>query len=136
MSIQSYRDVPLPFDTEFADRESKVRILAVVANDWACHVIGYTYYDDPLTSCSQVLEWDENGIFGGGGYPSMNLAPPPGQVEARAAAMRAEIEEIDARLAAHPNAPAEWTDRDMARRRSLEEAVEKLAAPHIWGEAA
>lgn len=136
MTIKTYKDVTFPFDTEISGGTAKVRLLACVSNDYSTKLVGYTYYGDPETDCSQALEWDENGIFGGGAHPSMNLAPPPGAVEGLLAAMNAEIAEIRQRLDANPNAPEAWRSADERRLRSLEGAVANLAAPHIWGQAA
>ncbi len=133
MTIRTYKDVTFPFDTEFVDGLGKVRLLAAVVNDYAAHIIGYSCYGDPLTSCSQVLEWDENGIFGGGGYPTMNLVPPPGVVADRQAALEGEIVEIRHRLNSNPDAPEAWRSRDERQLAALERQLAKLSAPHIWG---
>lgn len=137
MTIKTYRDVTFPFDTEISDGHAKVRLLAAVCNEYNTHIIGYIYYgDDPATSCSQVLEWDENGIFGGGQYPSMDLVPPPSAVEGRLAAINAELAELQKRLDDNPDAPEAWRSADERKIRGLKENLANLAAPHIWGWAA
>lgn len=134
MDIQTYRDVTFPFDTAFANDHGKVRLLAAVVNDYATLIIGYSYYgDDPETSCSQVLDWDENGVFAGGEHPSMNLVPPPGQIEGKRAALSAEIGEIRQRLDENPDAPKAWRSRDEHRLAELERSLVNVEARHIWG---
>lgn len=132
MSIQSYKDVSFPFDTEFANDGGKIRLLACVSNDYATHIIGYSYYDDPLTNCSQVLEWDENGKFGVGQYPTMDLVPPPGAVESQLQALEAEIAEIRQRLDENPDAPEAWRSGDERRLGELQRKAANISAPHIW----
>lgn len=136
MTIQTYADVTFPFDTEYADGHCKIRLLAAVVNDYATHIIGYTYYDDPTTSCSQVLEWDENGVFAQGRYPDMDLVPPPGVIESRIRTLNEEVAAIRQRLAENPNAPEAWRAGDESRLESLERQLAKLTAPHIWDRAA
>lgn len=136
--MKTYKDVQFPFDTEMVGGTPKVRLLAAVCNDYATHIIGYTYYgDDPNTECSQVLEWDENGVFSTQpGMESMALVLPPGAVEARIASVEAEMVEIRQRLADNPDAPEAWRSRDEAQLRKLEGVTDKLRAPHIWNRAA
>lgn len=132
MTIQTYKDVTFPFDTEFADGAGKARLLAFIGDK----LIGYSYYGDPEQSCSQVLDWDENGVFGGGAHPSMNLVPPPGMIEDRLATLNSEIATIRQRLADNPDAPEAWRAGDQRRLEQLERHVEKLSVPHIWDRAA
>lgn len=136
MTIRSYADVTFPFDTEFADGHGKIRLLAAVVNDYATHIIGYSHYGDPDKSCSQTLEWDAEGKFGGGGYPTMDLVPPPGLIEDRLNSLNSEIAEIRERLADNPNAPAAWRSADERKLVQLERQASNLTAPHIWGDAA
>lgn len=137
MTIQTYADVTFPFDTEYADGRRKVRLLAAVVNDHATHIIGYTYDgDDPTISFSQVIDWDENGVFAGGRHPGMDLVPPPGVIESRIRTLNEEVAAIRQRLAENPNAPEAWRAGDESRLESLERQLAKLTAPHIWDRAA
>jgi len=76
---------------------------------------------------SQSLDWDGQGIYGGGGYPSMNLVPPPAAVIGHIASIRAEIAAAQARLDAMPEAPVEWRRVDEANISRLTKALEQLA---------
>lgn len=134
--IKTYKDVTFPFDTKFADHEGKVRLLACISNEYSTRLVGYSYYNDPLTDCSQVLDWDENGVFAGGAHPSMNLVPPPGAVESQKKALSEEIATIRQRLADNPGAPEAWRSSDEYRLAQLERSLVNLAAPHIWDRAA
>jgi hypothetical protein len=136
MDIRTYADVQFPFDTQYADDEGLVRLLACVRNDHCVKIIGYSYYGDPLSNCSQVLDWDENGVFAGGAHPRMDLVPPPGAVEDQRTALTAEIDAITKRLAENPNAPEAWRAGDERTLAALQRKLDKLAAPHIWERAA
>ncbi len=138
MSIQTYKDVSFPFDTEMVGGSPKVRLLAAVGCDeWGWKIIGYTYHgDDPLVECAQTIAWDAQGTFADGQYREMNLVPPPGAVEAQIASMTAEVDAIRLRLAENPNAPLEWRSADERRLASIEKAAGNLRAPHIWDRAA
>lgn len=125
--LDDYTKAQFPLDVKWGNGTT-VRLYGTMSGS----VFGVSFFTrevdgETREDFSQSLHWDGQGIYGGGGYPSMNLAPPPAAVVGRIAEIRTEIAAAQARLDAMPDAPVEWRRVDEANIDRLNKTLEQLA---------
>lgn len=107
---EDYTKVEFPYDT-LCGGDTRARLFATDGNI----VIGCIVYGEGEREYyGQALSWNPDGTFGSQGqsYPTMDLPPPPARAAEMVASLEAELQAAQERLAAYPDAPAEWLDRD------------------------
>ncbi len=129
--LASWADAPFPIAAQSG--VSNVMLLCAVGQSQ--QIVGFLWYGDtPETAWSiQTLNWHPNGAYGSSGnrgeHESMDLPPPPAAAAVEADRLRGEIAEIEQRLAAYPDAPPAWTERDRSTAKRLQTQLDRLVPP-------
>lgn len=115
----SYLDGPFPMDVPMNGGQT-ARLLAVFGDKVAAVI----FWGDPENPWSiDARVFDAEGIYAEA-HDNLNLIPPPGLRAAKIATLRAEIEEIELRLASNPNAPTAWVEGD---KRTITRLTQRIA---------